>query len=178
MWQEWQVWGIITQTWKVCVSTFGHLRRIDPHCTAAGLMSSDRPASNEKRSDCCCPPSALRYLRTTSHNASNMWTAADIPCHTPRRGIRSRTCVRSEPRNSADFVVTLASTESFNGINLSAWSLENRPAACRPWAHFFPAGQTCLDLSPKVLPLSLTPSFEFQFQHFFEFLASHTLQSS
>lgn len=49
LWQEWQVRGIITETWKVCVSTFGHLRRIDPHCAAAGLMSTVRPASNELR---------------------------------------------------------------------------------------------------------------------------------
>ncbi len=49
VWQEWQVRGIITETWKVCVSTFGHLRRIDPHCAAAGLMSTDSPASNERR---------------------------------------------------------------------------------------------------------------------------------
>lgn len=82
-----------------------------------------------------------------------MWTAADIPCHTPRRGVRSRPYVTSAPRNSADFVVALASRHSFNGRNLSAWSLETHPAACRPWARFFPAGQTCLDLSAKVLSL-------------------------
>lgn len=61
LWQEWQVWGIITETWKVCVSTFGHLRRIDPHCAAAGLMSTVSPASNEERA-----------IATVFHQASSL----------------------------------------------------------------------------------------------------------
>ena len=71
VWQEWQVWGIITDTWKVCVSTFGHLRRIDPRCAAAGLMSTDSHASNEKRAIASvfhqpCAPSVQH-----PHNALN-----------------------------------------------------------------------------------------------------------
>lgn len=85
LWQEWQVWGIITETWKVCVSTFGHLRRINPHCAAAGLMSTDSPASNEKRAIATVfhqpsAPSVQHPIMPWTRGMSN-WTAAGILSH-------------------------------------------------------------------------------------------------
>lgn len=85
LWQEWQVWGIITETWKVCVSTSGHLRRIDPHRAAAGLMSTVSPASNEERAIATVfhQPSALsvQHPIIPEHTA---WAAEQhrISCHT------------------------------------------------------------------------------------------------
>lgn len=158
VWQDWQVWGIITQTWKVCVSTFGHLRRIDPHRTAVGLMSSDRPASNEKRATAASlhQPSAtsVQHPIMPPTCGARSRTAADLPCHTYRRGIRSWPYVTSEPRSSAHFVFPLR------------------------WARFSPAGQTCLDLSAKIVPLFLPLSFFwFPSQRVCEFLATHPLHS-
>lgn len=80
LWQEWQVWGIITETWKVCVSTFGHLRRIDPHCAAAGLMSTVSPASNEERAIATVfhqpsSPSLQHPIMPWTHSVSNQNSA-------------------------------------------------------------------------------------------------------
>lgn len=82
LWREWQVWGIITGTWKVCVSTFGHLRRIDPHCAAAGLMSTGSPASNEQRAIATIfhqpsAPSLQHPVMAWTHSVRN-WTVVDI----------------------------------------------------------------------------------------------------
>lgn len=93
VWQEWQVWGIITETWKVCVSTFGHLRRIDPHRTAAGLMSTDSPASNEKRAIATVfhqpsAPSVQHPIMPWTSGMSSR-TAADILSHIKARATES-----------------------------------------------------------------------------------------
>lgn len=85
LWQEWQVWGIITETWKVCVSTSGHLRRIDPHRAAAGLMSTVSPASNEERAIATVfhQPSALSVQHPIIPEHT-VWAAEQhrISCHT------------------------------------------------------------------------------------------------
>jgi len=82
LWQEWQVWGIITGTWKVCVSTFGHLRRIDPHRAPAGLMSRVSLASNEERAIATVlhqpsAPSVQHPITPRTHGASSR-TAVDV----------------------------------------------------------------------------------------------------
>lgn len=163
MWQDWQVWGIITQTWKVCVSTFGHLRRIDPHRTAVGLMSSDRPASNEKRATAAFlhQPSATSVqhpIMPPTCGARKPDSGRSPVSHTRRRGIRSWPYVASEPREQRRRCAPAQMS--------------------RPPARLFPAGQTCLGLSAKIVPLFLPLSFFwFPSQRVCEFLATRTLHS-
>lgn len=162
VWQDWQVWGIITQTWKVCVSTFGHLRRIDPHRTAVGLMSSDRPASNEKRA-------TAAFLHQPSA------TSVQHPIMPPTCGARKPGSGRSPVSHTQTRDTELAVRR--------VWTQETAPTLCSrsdepSTSRFFPAGQTCLGLSAKIVPLFLPLSFFwFPSQRVCEFLATHTLHS-
>lgn len=170
LWQEWQVWGIITETWKVCVSTFGHLGRIDPHCAAAGLMSTDSPASNEKRAIATVfhQPSARSVqhpIMPWTHGTSSR-TAAGVLSHInagatasgKESAERSSTEVRSWKHCDWVPLGWYFSTHSIRSCDRMSGHPEREIqalfshcgkryniTACPLWGRLFPAGKTCLD---------------------------------
>ena len=104
-WQEWQVQGIITVTWKVCVSTFGHLRRIEPPHAAAGLMSTVSPASNEEREIATVfhqlpAPAAQHPIMPWTRCVSEWTAAADVLSHINGSGSKGNLpkCLRAAGR--------------------------------------------------------------------------------